>query len=185
MAKQSYSEEDKRIALTVAIKVGNCREASDLLAHGDATNSLGKAVTVPARTLQDWLTRYPDLAYDVRESLKHEMSIRAAQQADAIILKSGRIEDKLLDRLDDGIEELPMKDVAAALRNVSTTKALNNDKIVGPNRGRPTVVVQTQSADDLNKMLAETIRELRDLGIDVDSIADADVVAPVELASGN
>ncbi len=96
-------------------------------------------VEVSRDTLGRWLGddaiagRYREIVAEVAPRLEEE----AVAQARAIMHRAAERERDLLDRLDD--REMPPRDVASlasALRNLSTSKALQADKVILPLTGR-------------------------------------------------
>jgi hypothetical protein len=76
------------------------------------------------------------------------MAIRLAQAEVALA-------EKLVEALER--DELPAKELSGALRNITTSKALQVDKLSSPLRGRPTVI---HGAQDPSEMLAGLARKL-------------------------
>jgi hypothetical protein len=174
-----YTLEDRKRGLAMmAYCAGSAKQAAELLRHDG-----GRAI--PARTLNDRKTRHAADYAAAEADQSQAVTLKVAAQAERIMLKAGEAEERMIDeinrRLDAG-EEIPAKELPAMLRNVTTSKALQNDKVAGPIRGRPNVIVEHTSADDLNLEMAHIMKELAviasEMGVNVEDLAE---VADAEL----
>lgn len=92
-------------------------------------------------TLHKWAnTLHADRYAQLQTEQAPKVAERIASQAEALALRFADLERKLADRLEQDLEDGKVKDVSGALRNVSTSKALQIDKLSSPLRGRPTVI---------------------------------------------
>lgn len=111
------------------------------------------------QSLHNWANKsHADRYFEIRTQIHSQVAERAASQAEEIAFKAGELELRIIEKLDDQLDDLDPKDAATALRNLSTTKALNHDKVIGPIRGRPTVIVENRDA-------AQILQELQRLGV--------------------
>jgi hypothetical protein len=132
---------------------GNWKKAKDLLqSYGDKA---------PAdTTLAKWATEvYSDRYHELREELAPQVAKKIAAEAEALAFKLAEAEVLLAEQLVTAAEngELPAKELSGALRNLSTSKALQVDKLSSPLRGRPTVV---HGHADPSELLAQLSRKL-------------------------
>jgi hypothetical protein len=149
MARRVYTEQDQAEALMMLVLCrGNAEEA--------CRRMKAEAMTPPpSRTLKFWRARDHARYEQIRTEVTSKLTEQVANQAEQIMLKAGDVEELMIDRLHAALVDgrIPDKDLPGALRNVSTTKALNNDKIAGPIRGRPTVIHSDRTADEIMRAL--------------------------------
>lgn len=139
----SYTPEDVERALTqYALCGGNKKLASERL------EQMGHPT--PPQTIRDWALEYhADRYQEIRAELAPKINRRIQAEAEDLAFDLADLERKLSRKLRTQIEDMEPKDVANALRNATTSKSLNVDKIAGPLAGRPNVIVEHRSADDL------------------------------------
>jgi hypothetical protein len=105
---------------------------------------------VPALATLDTWTRQPDYK-ELEAEMAPAVAERIAAQAERIALQIEEAErmaiQKVRERLENDQDEQP----AATLRNLSTSKALQIDKLSSPLRGRPTVI---HGAADITELIA-------------------------------
>lgn len=160
MARRDYTPEDVDTGLTALTLLGSSKTA--------ATHLREQGLNVSDSTLRGWKSRYADRLAQIQEREAPEVARRVASRSEAVAMKAIEIEERLLAKLDQSIDELKPADAAAALRNVTTSKSLNFDRLSGPIRGRPNVIVEKI---DAGQALLEMARRL---GIAVDSTAIED-----------
>lgn len=101
------------------------------------------------KTLEGW--KHDQDYAEIEAELAPAVAERIAAQAEAIALRIEEAErlaiDKVRERLEQNLDEQP----SATLRNLSTSKALQIDKLSSPLRGRPTVI---HGASDITEILA-------------------------------
>ena len=129
-------------------------------------------IEVSHSTLSKWRDRIHAHRYQ-RICEEQEPRIKAAviAKAEEVVAFAGELEMKALARLDRELddESIPPRDLAGALRNITTTKTLNQDKIASPLRGRPRQIVEHRSSGEILRRLAEigvvdgTAEELKEL----------------------
>lgn len=130
---------------------------------------------VPESTLRDWRDENPQRYSELQAELAPKLEQKIAAEAEELIVAIAAKERELIEALSpQAIAGLPAKDIAGALRNMSTSKALQVDKVQGPIRGRPKIVQHTYDADDALKSLA------RRVGFTIDSTAE-DITEAVEI----
>lgn len=149
-ANAGYTAEDIDSALTVvALYGGRTSLAAEALAeHGQP---------IPQQTLSRW-KNHPDGRYDrVCTEVAPRIGERAAQLAEAVVLQASELEAELLKQIRDNRRDIKPSELAGALRNVTTTKALNMDKVVNPLRNRPSTITEHRDAhnilDELSNIL--------------------------------
>lgn len=122
-------------------------------------------------TLQTW--KHAQDYAEIEAELASEVASRIAAQAEAIALRIEEAErlaiEKVRDRLERDLDEQP----AATLRNLSTSKALQIDKLSSPLRGRPTVI---HGAAELPEILAALQARLGIVSSTAEEIPEAQVL---------
>jgi hypothetical protein len=147
MPNVGYTEEVHSEALMMlALCRGNAEEAHRRLKErGNRTPD--------ASTLSRWKIRDAERYEEIRTEISHKLVGEVANQAEQIMLEAGELELEIIARMRDELANLKPSDLSSALRNLSTTKALNNDKIASPIRGRPTVIHSDRTADEILRAL--------------------------------
>lgn len=149
-----YDTPQIRAAFAHMIRTGTAKGAARALA-ADAENFPDRK---PDReTLSAWRRAMPELWAQVREELGPIIEAETVDQARGIVELATQKERELLQALD--VSALDARDIPGALRNISTTKALQHDKIIMPLTGRPSSYTAPASAEDnlaaLRKLFAE------------------------------
>lgn len=128
--QRRYTPDEQQTALAVVAFYGGRTElAADKLAE--------QGNPIPESTLYSWKT-HPDGRYaQVCTEIAPRIADHIASQAEAIVVQAGHLEAKLIQQLSDNAHDLKPNEAAGALRNITTTKALNMDKVINPIRGRP------------------------------------------------
>lgn len=175
-----YTLEQKELALHTLALTGNRYEhACDLLRNHP------EGFDVSRQLLHRWAThQLPDRYEEIRTQVSQQVAQRVANQAEEIALAAGNLELQLIQDLEAKRTDMDARDVATAIRNISTTKALNIDKISSPIRGRPTIIHSDRTAEDILKAL-----KALEPGLIIDNptetITDAELAEdPPEGASG-
>ncbi len=146
-----YSLEDRELALRTLALAGNRYEAATALLN---KNTTGNLQNLPKQTLWRWANeQYQDRYEEIRTEVSDQVAQRVANQAEEIALAAGALELQLMEDLAAKRHDLDAKDVAGALRNVTTTKSLNIDKVASPIRGRPTIIHADRSAEEIFRAL--------------------------------
>lgn len=161
MGAKRYTDAEKRAALTA------------LILDGGNTERTGPTLRIPAATLRTWRTEDPELYEQMRTDLAPQVAERIASDAEAFARELMGVERALAQKVADSIDDLKPSEAAGALRNISTSKALQLDKVASPLRGRPTHIVQAQ---DAGQALLEMGRRL---GFTIESTAEE--IKPPEL----
>ena len=136
-------------------------EALMLLAyHGNLTKTVEslktRGIRITKQTLSGWRDRHADLWEQAETRMRDEILDRVADRAERYIADAQEAEHLLLEQLMANRDQLPAKEVANALRNISVSKAITMEKIVMPVRGRPTQIVEHRDP-------AEIIREMQQI----------------------
>lgn len=166
----SFSEEEIELCLLeLAVCSGRPMPASQRLkeAHG---------IKVARETLRQWRDGKHAHRYQ-RICEEQEPKIKAAviAKAEEVVAFAHEVEMKALAQLDEELDNrsIPPRDLAGALRNITTTKTLNQDKIASPLRGRPPVIIEHRSSGEILRRLAEigvvegSAEEIKELPEDV------------------
>lgn len=158
-------EQIETCLLELAVCSGRPRAAKERLAEAHG-------ISIAEKTLAGWRDRIHAHRYQ-RICEEQEPKIKAAviAKAEEVVAFAGELEMKALARLDRELEDesIPARDLAGALRNITTTKTLNQDKIASPLRGRPRQIVEHRSSGEILRRLAEigvvdgTAEELKEL----------------------
>lgn len=175
MGAKRYKPEDIERGLTAIIALGSDLRASETL-------------NIPRETLRDWRDKHADRYYELRTQHEAKIAKIIAGDAEELAQLAGHKERALLEALDDtAIQALKPAEIAATLRNVTTSKALQVDKISSPLRERPSHVQHGTTPDELVARMA------RALGVAIDSTAievqntdlPTDLALPPASASSN
>lgn len=139
--KRRYTEEDIERGLQALIAAGcSYRRAAEM-------------VGIPAETLLGWRKhRFKDRYEQMREELAPKIRQRIAQQAEDLALVLAEKELEGIASID--FSALAHRDRAGALRNITTSKGINLDK-VAVLRQLPTAVIEHRQAGDILKKWAE------------------------------
>lgn len=169
---EAYTTADIERALTeVAACNGNVRQAeANLDADPDAR-------AVPKSTLHEWKTRHHVERYAaIRAEQLPKIREQAADQHMALAQRSMEVEDDLLALLAAKKDELPARDLAGAIRNLSVDSG-----------------VHTQNAQLLNDQPTErraidlpgTLQELKSLGVEPKHVLNLTPVAEEDVETGS
>lgn len=145
MGSPVHSLEDKERGLAALVIAGSSFKASEITG-------------IPPSTLRDWKSENRERYEQLRHELEPQVARTIAAEAETIALRLTDREHALIDALDDNaIGTLKPADVAAALRNIGTAKALQIDKLSSPLRERPSHVQQGHSPDELVNRMARAL----------------------------
>ena len=159
-------------------------ETSDDITHCLETVALFNGnVTRAARNLTEdgWKTdrfallRLREKHPDVYERVQDALVIRQADKSDENAYRMAAITGKLLDRLENNPDEIEIKDIPAAARNLSTARGIEIDKS-NVLRGRPSIITEQRDASQIMRALASRLG--------VQSAVDTDAVEYDELSPG-
>lgn len=144
-----YTDEQIHEALQWATYFHSAQKASDLLAErGDR---------IPAATILAWRRKHPAIL----EQCLTQLDNARAERGELIVDTATELELKVLGRINDRIDEIEAKDLAGTLRNISTTKGITFERIVGPIRGRPNVVIEHREPTKLLEEMARIAEMVR------------------------
>lgn len=132
----------QRAFVALALAGGNSVKAAPLCGLGEST-------------LRRWRREFAEEYERVRHELAPRLERVAVSEAYARVVELGELEALAIRKLQAAIEEdkIPARDLPSALRNITTSKAINVDKILALS-GRPTSVVEHRSAGELVRRLA-------------------------------
>ena len=167
----TYTDHDIEVALVHLV-----------LSGGNATRAVQELKALGARApsataLNSWRRSDPGRYSRIQNEHALRVVERVASASEALAMKQIRAEEALTDRVLADIPLMKVGDAAAALRNVTTSKALQFDRVSGPIRGRPTVIVARRDPDQILNSLAQKF------GISIDSTAE-EIPAAKETAPG-
>lgn len=149
----TWSIEDRERGLTAWVLAGSSYKASDLTG-------------IPDATLRDWKSQDPERFDKLREDLEPRIVKMIAAEAESLVLRIADKEGAVVDLLTpDVLAALAPKDIASTLKNLSTSKALQVDKISSPLRERPSHMQHAIGVEQIANSLA------RKMGFDIDSTA--------------
>jgi hypothetical protein len=111
------------------------------------------------QTIDYWAEKHSDRLHELREELHPQIAKKIAADAEGMAIRLAQAEVAIAEKLVEALErdELPAKELSGALRNITTSKALQVDKLSSPLRGRPTVI---HGQSDPSEMLASLARKL-------------------------
>jgi len=152
----TYDEEAvERGLLALAECGGNSEHAARLLAED--------GLPIDARTLRRWRRdTYPERYERVRQEALPRIRQAAADAHLALSRRQIALAGEMTDRLAHKYGEIPARDLAGSLRNVSVSSAVHSDKAALLD-GQPTAIVRRD--------FGEIKRLLRDKGIVLDGTA--------------
>lgn len=162
----TYDEEHIVAGLTeLALCGGNAKITTQRLAD--------KGYDIPRSTLDMWKRQtHPDRYVEIQQTLAPQIAEKIAAQAEEFAIDSATVEAEALAILRDKLSSMDAKDVAAALRNITTSKSLNVDKIASPLRGRPTQTIIHVSLEDSWRRLQQEIPALKHIDSTAEDITD-------------
>jgi hypothetical protein len=118
-------------------------------------------IEVTAGVLRAWRSRiYRDRWVQLAAEHQDQIAQALAVEAETIAAKAALAEHRLLDRLLAEADRIDARDLAGTLRNVTTTKSLNVDKISTPLRGRPSAVVEHRTIDEIARRWAHRLASI-------------------------
>ena len=149
----SYTEEEiERGLVATALASGNTRLAAQILA--------GEGLPIPRSTLQSWVNRiHPQRYEEVRARELPRLREFLAEKHTAAAERYLRLEQRVADRIEDSLEEIPARDLPGASRNLAVSGAVHLDK-AQLLRDQPTTVVHHRSIEEVE-------RDLRAHGVEI------------------
>lgn len=152
--RSTYSLEQVEAGLAaLAIWHGNTRQAARVLKE--------QGIEIPRTTLQEWKKGYAERLNELTEQIVPQVREKLAQQFELIGMRSAELTLETLDEYGDKLKDLDARDLAGAIRNVSTAGAIGIDK-ASLLRGMPTEIRKTENVGDLVERVQQTERALRD-----------------------
>jgi transposase-like protein len=143
--RRRYSPEEIERGLTALILAGSSEAAS-------------QTCGIQATTLRDWKNTHRDRYDRIARDIEPQVVQRIAAEAENLALRIADREAAILRSMTDSdLAELKPAEKAATLRNLSTSKALQIDKLSSPLRERPSHV---QHGNDAATLLASVARKL-------------------------
>lgn len=144
-AVSQYKTEEVDYALAVLVLHAGRPKAASMALQAEGRD-------ISPSLLSSW-KQHPDGRYDrVATQVMPRLDAKTANQLGEVVIKATSLESEMIDHLQDTYKTLDTKDVASALRNVSTTKGINADKL-NVLTGRPTQIVETRDATQILKSL--------------------------------
>jgi len=149
--------------------------------HKAAENLKERGMDIPSRTLREWRrTTHRDVYEDIRTDVIDKIHARIAADQEDIAVAASELELKLMHQLDAQRETLAPRDIATALRNVSTTKGIAVDKFL-PMRNKATVIHQLQADDILAKIERLVPKAVITVEGEAEEVPDEPAELPAEL----
>lgn len=163
---RNYTMEDVELTLRVlALNGGNYSRTSLILdeEHGLAIHS---------QTIQKWATvSFTNRYIEVISELKERIGERLSAKLSDVAIQGAEVQEKLIGRLDDRIDDLAPKELPGAIRNMAQANSMSIEKMQ---------LLRGQATDRVQHMKPEEIvEELKSLDIDlpeeaVEEIIDSD-----------
>lgn len=125
-----------------------------LALNGGNLNKTARELEIPLSTLEGYRNRNPERYAEIQNDQAPIIAERIASKSEAIALKAIEVEEALLAKAMEGVEDMKSTDAAAAFRNISTGKALQFDKLSNPIRGRGIHREQDRDLDTILNSLA-------------------------------
>lgn len=146
-----YDEQTvERGLIALAYRNGSCTSASRFLAED--------GLRIDRSTLREWRRRHPERYEQIRADVAPQIKARAVEGHQGLIDRLMEAERVLVERMVAEANEIPIRDVPGAQRNVATSVGIHTDKIADL-CGEPNVRV---SAD-----LSGLLKELLSLGVEM------------------
>jgi hypothetical protein len=142
--RRRYSPEEIERGLATLAIAGNSIKAAELTGF-------------PDKTIREWKRTHPERYETLRTELHAKVAEQIASEAEHVAQRLGDLEHLMVDRLEKNIDQLEPRDLPGALRNVTTSKALQMDKIHGPVRERPAYVNKGTDILDLMGRMARLL----------------------------
>jgi transposase-like protein len=140
-----YGLEDRERGMTTLILAGSSRKAGELTG-------------ISEDTLRAWKREHRERYEQLQDELEPRVVKKIAAEAESLVLQIADREAAILQSFtDDEIKSLDPKDKAATLRNLSTSKALQVDKVSSPLRERPSHVQQGRDLDQVVSAMARLV----------------------------
>jgi hypothetical protein len=140
MAK-TYTQADRdKGMLALILAGGNQRKAAKELAE--------QGEHFPHQTLAFWRRNYPERYSELEQKEAPPLALRLAESFENRALALNRLEGKMQERLESHIHLVHPRELAGAVRNVATAKAINTDK-AALLRGQPTEIIKNQNPDQI------------------------------------
>lgn len=172
--RRTYSLPEILRGLTaVAYANGNSRQAARDLAEAD--------IAIPHRTLHRWAKESHAEDYErIRRETLPQVGAEVADEHMAFARRQIRMADKLADRLEKESDDLPLRDVPAAMRNASVGAGIHTDKArdLQGDFGTPHKLVRSAS---------EVLNALKGRGVMIEGSVESeeDVTDRLALVIGN
>jgi hypothetical protein len=164
MAHPRRSPEEIERGLTALILAGSSTRASE-------------ETGIPDGTLRSWKRDYADQYDRLCNDLEPRVVQKIAAEAESIVLSIADRERQIIESLtDDQIHRLEPKDKAATLRNLSTSKALQIDKLSSPLRERPSHVNPSTDIEGLMMRMTRALGQQKPISVLNEAHIDSDAV---------
>lgn len=130
------------------------RGLMELCIHGDAKGAAQAlkrdGITIAERTLQDWRHSRAERLAEIEQQVVAPTRERLARLSEQRAIQQDEVERVLTEQLLRLRHALKPGELAGAVRNISTAKAINVDKS-SLLRGMPTEIRETRNADEILK----------------------------------
>jgi hypothetical protein len=149
MGSPHYNDTDVDSAIIAAILCGSSREASRQLKT--------QGLTVPSRTIRGWVAKHPDRVERLQRELAPRVAERVAARSEQVALASLDAQAEAIEQARKRISELDADKASATARNLAVVGGISMDKLSGPLRGRPSVIIERREPEDLLRQLEAVI----------------------------
>ncbi len=133
--KRYTPNERKQALIALAYEGGHVKLASERCGVSDTT-------------IRKWLRDDPTAYAKILQEMGPQLEELAQGQFIESVLAAAVVSKKILAELEGRVSELPAKDLAGALRNVDTSRAINQEKSLLL-QGRPSQITQHRSLADV------------------------------------
>jgi hypothetical protein len=146
MGSRNYTDQEIEIGLrTLAEYNGRPSVAAQALEK--------RGVKIPRQRLSAWKDQYSDRYAQIREEELPKIRARAADAHMQMAQRAAELAGSALDRLEEELPSLKGREVADALRNLSTVSGIHTDKAQAL-QGMPTAIVEHRTLKQLLRGLA-------------------------------
>lgn len=157
----------ERALIALAATNGSPTKASALLAEG--------GVRVDKSSIREWKRKYPDRYTALRAEVLPAVRTQAADEHMELAAMQMEVNRKIVRRMSDEVDELPVKELPGASRNMSVSSGVETDKAQ---------LLNDQPTSRVAHNLPGVLKELKEMGIEfgVEAVVeDAEVVEEMPL----
>lgn len=149
MGAPHYTDEQIDTALIALVLTGSSKEAVKHLRALPDYPRLGD------RTLRGWQTKHADRLERLERELAPRVANRVAARAESIALRSLEVQAELVEQTHDKRAGLDADKASAAARNLAVVTGIAFDKLSGPIRGRPNVIIERRDPAEILRRIEQ------------------------------